>query len=217
MNSKCVKNLIIAIILVVLISGGWCMYTLASYDTTFLPHYLIGLSDSNKYYIENISDRLMKSEKEFVVSDVDTSDWKNYKSKRFGFSFKYPNDYEIENSDKDLNYIFFIHNDEVYDDSMDLNDKCEIAISEGGGAINMLRARNWISKGDQWYIKKNNIAYPILNMRNKNIEEKINSENFDKSVELLFFKGGKHALVNFEENCGVDMFKGVLSTLKFIY
>jgi hypothetical protein len=205
------------IILVVLISGGWCMYTLASYDTTFLPHYLIGLSDSNKYYIENISDRLMKSEKEFVVSDVDTSNWKNYESKKYGFSFKYPDDYEIKNLDEDLKYIPFIRKDkdDVGDYATGKNNECKVVISDGGWAINMLRARNWISKGDQWYIKKNNIAYPILNMRNKNIEEKINSENFDKSVELLFFKGGKYALVNFEENCGVDMFKGVLSTLKF--
>jgi len=212
MNKKILKRIAITTGVIVFIAVAWFMYTLTHYDTFFPPHYLIGLSNPDKYYQKNISDFLIENGQEFKIDDVDTSEWRTYESKKNGFSFKYPDDYEIENPDDDLNYTFFINRDII-----DISNGCQVVISYGGGwAISMPRTRNWISEGKPlWYVFHNNIAYPILNPRNEDIEEKIKSEKFDQSIELLFFKGEEHNFVTFEGNCSINMFKGVLSTVKF--
>lgn len=216
-NKKILKRIAITTGIVIFAIGAWFAYTLANYDAFFSPHYLIDLSNPDKYYQENISDYLIKNGQEFKIDDVDTSDWRTYKSQKHNFSFKYPNDFEVESPNEDLNYIFFIRRDRINKDVTNISDKCEVVVSYGGGwAISMPRTRNWISEGKPlWYILHNKLAYPILNTRDEDIEEKIKSGKFNQSVEILFFKGEEHNFIVFEGNCGIDMFKGVLSTVKF--
>jgi hypothetical protein len=213
MHKRVIIKIILTIGFIMLLIVGWFSYTLSNYDTFFLPHYLIGLSNSDKYYRENISDYLLKNGREFKVDDIDTSNWKTYKSEKNGFSFRYPNDSEILNEDSGG---VFIGDKEVSKYFINKESLCRFSIYNDGWAVSLPRTRTFLHMQDPlYYILHDNTAYMIQNLINDDIEKKIDSGKLNKSVEIIFFKEGWHIFASFKGNCRADLFKGILSTVEF--
>lgn len=96
------------------------------------------LAEVNSSNVDKVKSRLEEEKMSVASSQMDTSDWLIYKNDEYGFSFKYPNDLEVEVRKDGRHFRMFILNTELaYDyDFMALE----------FGALDSLTIEDWFKK-----------------------------------------------------------------------
>jgi len=215
------KNKIVIIVIIITIASSllfWFSYTLSHYDSIFLPHYLIGLDNPNKYYQKNIVPLLLEYGEEYNVRDVDTTNWQIYQDQENKFKFKYPMEmaYSIENYEPNYGYGL------TFSDSQNKN-KCHLILETNWFGVKkefLIKKRQSANFSKE---KKENMIY--IRSKDNNIYNIGSSIFYDypypqsSFTGITFWREYEQAVHfwNSGDNCSENLLKGVFATFEFIY